>query len=369
MRISILSPDVSSNAMARTCPIAETLARSHEIQILGFDAGEGFFEPYQDTFDYATVPVGRTPISLSRNVRKLVDLISGDVVYAFQPQLGSLGVALLEKRRRGIPVILDIEDYLRFEEYSLLKKVGTALLRSGSPTNGFYAKALERTLNRVDHITVTSSRLQERYGGTVLPYGPDAGEFDPDSVTPHPRLVEEFGDRPLIVFVGTIRPHKGLDILAEALASMDTAAQLVIAGYDPYDIVPEIRDLLGDQVDFHGPIEHKEVPSYLAAATVIVIPQKRTRYTEAQIPNKVFEAMAMGKPIVASRVSDLSEIINGAGEIVEPDDPSSLASTLDELFSTPGRITELGEQARVRYIDNYSQAELEKKLNSILKEI
>lgn len=365
MRITILSPDISSNAMARTCPIAKVLSRTNEVEILGFDSGDGFFDPYSSEFEYRAVETDGTPWGLWSKMNKLEEFITGHVCYAFRPMVGSLGVALLHKRRTGTPVVLDVEDLIRFEEYPLYRKLYNSIAFSGSPTAGIYAEMLERLLANVDQTTVTSTNLQERYGGKILPYGPDEDVFDPNQVKPNSNLHVE---HPIIPFIGTVRPHKGLDTLARAIANMEIETRLVIAGYDPNGQIPKLEQLSGGRVDFIGPIEHDQVPSYIAAGSVIVIPQKATRYTQAQIPNKVFEAMSMAKPIIASNVSDLPQILNSCGCIVPPEDPEALAEAIDELLSNPKRAKKLGYRARERYIQQYGWDSLEEKLGSVFCE-
>lgn len=366
MRISIVSPDLSSNAMARTCPIAQTLSRNHEVEILGFDGGDGFFGPYEDAFDYEMMSPARSPVGLVKRIRRLSDAISGDVVYAFRPQVGSLGVALYHKRRTGTPVILDVEDLLRYEEYPIYQQLYNAVVFSGSPTSGAYAKLLEPLLDRTDAVTVSSRAIQRRYGGTVLPYGPDAEEFDPETVDPCSELVADHGDTPLVVFVGTVREHKGLDVLADAIDTVDTEIRLVVAGYDPEDQIPELNRRSGGRVDYRGPIPHEAVPSYLAAASVVPIPQHETRYTEAQVPNKIFEAMSMACPIVASSVGDIPEILEDCGRLVPPGDPEALATAIENLLGDEEMASELGHRARRRYVEEYGRDALGRRLRNVL---
>lgn len=367
MRISILTPDISSNAMARACPIAQVLSQTYDIEIIGFDHGNGFFHPYEDEFNPITFDIGRTPVTLFRNVVRAERAISGDICYAFRPMLGSLGIGLLHKHRTGTPVVLDVEDIVRFEQRPWYQKLYNSIMFSSSPTSGAYADLLKRWLNQVDHVTVTSEFLQQKYGGTILPYGPDPDEFDPESVSPDHELVKEYRETPIIVFVGTVRPHKGLDILASALSQMNREARLVIAGYDPHDIVPELTDRSNGRVDFRGSIPHNTVPGYLAAADLIAIPQRNTTYTQAQIPNKVFEAMAMGRPVVASDVSDLATILGNDGWLVDPEDPAALAAAIDEILTHPEEAENRGQRLRKRYLEQYSWDALSDRLDRIFK--
>jgi glycosyltransferase involved in cell wall biosynthesis len=300
----------------------------------------------------------------------MLDKISGDVVYAFRPHLGSLGVGLLHRRRTGTPVVLDVDDLVRFDEYPIHQRAYNTVVFSGSPTSGAYAKLLSLLGRPPDRTTVSSSYLQRIYGGEILPYGPPADVFNPDSVDPHPDLIDDNGSTPLLIFVGTIRRHKGLDTLASAVSQMEKDARIVIAGYDPDDQLPELRSLSRGRLDFRGPINREEVPQYLKAADAVALPQHDTEYTRAQVPKKVFEAMSMARPIVASRVGDLPEILESCGRLVPPESPAELATVLDDmLHHRPDVAKELGRAARERYVEQYSRSALRARLEEIFQSL
>lgn len=362
-KISILVADVSANAMARTCPIAKALEERYEVEMVGFDGGGGFFEPYAGEFDTCVFDRPSNQVSLMRKLRQADRAITGDALYAFRPCLGSYGLGLLHRHRTGKKLVLDIEDLcLGFSELSWYKKLYHATVWGNLPDNGFYTEVLKRHADRADALTVTSSYLQDKYGGTRLPYGPDADEFSPQAAkVPE---IEDISNS--IVFVGTVREHKGLDVLAEAISRSENDVNLVIAGYDPSDIIPELKEIAGDSVRFIGPIEHERVPNYLNSADMIVIPQKDTQYTQAQIPNKLFEAMSMGKPIIASSTADIPEILGAAGLTVPPGDPEALAGMIDRLIDDPQEAATLGRRARDRYLEKYSRECLGEKLEQII---
>src|SRR5262245_40687077 len=110
MRIALVCPNLSSNSMVRTYPIAKALARSHEVHIVGFMFGSEVFAPYRYEFDYEPTEARRLPAFLGQ-VRSVARGIRADAVYAFKPLPSSLWVALWARRIHGIPCFLDIEDW------------------------------------------------------------------------------------------------------------------------------------------------------------------------------------------------------------------------------------------------------------------
>src|SRR5678815_4612016 len=102
MRIALLCPNVSSNSLVRTYPIAKVLARRHELQVLGFDFGGGIFGPYRDEFAYETTVARRMPYFVAQ-IREMARQVQADAVYAFKPIPSSFWVGLMAKRLHGIP--------------------------------------------------------------------------------------------------------------------------------------------------------------------------------------------------------------------------------------------------------------------------
>jgi glycosyltransferase involved in cell wall biosynthesis len=72
------------------------------------------------------------------------------------------------------------------------------------------------------------------------------------------------------------------------------------------------------------------------------------------MPLKAVDAMAMGRPVVASRVSDLPEVLDGCGRIVPPGDPARLAAAIADLLEDEAQARELGARARARCVERYS---------------
>ena len=75
--------------------------------------------------------------------------------------------------------------------------------------------------------------------------------------------------------------------------------------------------------------------------------------------------MAMAKPIIATNVSDLPQILKGCGIVVEPEDVSGLAEKISWVFSNPLEAEEMGRRAREKCIEEYSWDVMEKKLVAI----
>ena len=170
-------------------------------------------------------------------------------------------------------------------------------------------------------------------------------------ITPQP----ESPGAPVVTFVGTLKPWHGVDVLLRARAQAHKDWQLRIIGDGP--MRAELDDLarsLGIDVDFRGAVAPEAIPQHMAGTAIGVAPYPAMDTDSDQYfsPLKVYEYMAAGLPVVASRVGQLPEIMGESAYLVPPSDPEALAAALDALVANPV------ERARVGS-DNRRQAERE----------
>lgn len=145
--------------------------------------------------------------------------------------------------------------------------------------------------------------------------------------------------------------------MLEAVSRLgDPHLRVLVVGSFRHD--PRYRERLldryGPRLILMGPHPHTEMPLFLAAADVVVLPQRPTRATMAQVPGKVFEAMAMARPVVATAVSDLPEILDGCGVIVLPGSTEERGHALERLLTDTENARALSREARRRCEQYYS---------------
>ena len=158
--------------------------------------------------------------------------------------------------------------------------------------------------------------------------------------------------RPLVVYAGQLFAWKGVDTLVAAMGAVPDAQLMVVGG--GHRELPRLRALAAEhcagRVTFAGQVPSTDVPFHLAAADVIALPNTGTlpisaRYTS---PLKLFEAMASQRPIVASDLPSLGEVLthDRNAHLVTPDDPAALAAGIRALLDDPARAARLAGQAR-----------------------
>jgi glycosyltransferase involved in cell wall biosynthesis len=124
---------------------------------------------------------------------------------------------------------------------------------------------------------------------------------------------------------------------------------------------------VGDKVNFVGQVPHDEVPSYLAALDIALLPAHES-FTS---PLKVFEYMAAAKPVVAPALPNIMEIIKDGetGLLFPPGNVEAMASHVLRLIAAPEQRRVLGEAARSEVLAKYTWEANARRLTQIAEEV
>ena len=374
MLVSVVSPDLSHNCLGRAYVLAQLIERNHEVEIVGPQLKGDIWEPIQDEYEYKGVKTGSRLYQFPFAVPDLLNQISGDVVYASKPRTTSYGLSLLATLGRDRPLILDIDDWETGFSYrhGKVKTYAKGIPHLLTVNSIYYKRSLEALSGLADARTVSNQFLQDRFGGTMIPHAKDTDELDPTRYN-KARSRDELDLPPddfLVMFFGTPRPHKGVDDLAKAVAAIERDdVRAIVVGAHESQYVDTVRELGGDSIIIRGMQPFDEIPKWLAAADVIAIPQKDNPATWGQMPSKVYDAMAMGKPIIVTDVSDLSVALDGCGLIVDPGNVSQLRESILRLHDDRELRRSLGDSARERCIEEYSYDAVAPVIDSVISEV
>jgi glycosyltransferase involved in cell wall biosynthesis len=356
VKVSILAFDLSDNSTGRADLLARLLAARYTVEVVGPRFGPDVWRPARGgAVAYRALPGARYP-RFAALAPRLAALADGDLLVASKPRATSYGIALLARRQRRRPLLLDIDDWELgfFYRSGRRGRLGRGL-NLANPNGLPWTWLMERCVRRADAVTVASRFLERRFGGTLVPHVRDTDAWDPARFDGRAaRAALGVGDERVVMFLGTPRGHKGVDDLVDAVGALPEA-RLVIVGVEPHGAATS-RWASRPNVSVHPPIAFDDVPRYLAAADVVAVPQRATTDTVGQVPAKLFDAMAMGRPIVSTAVSMIPEILDGCGLLVPPGDPGALRAALATLLSDAARAQELGRRARARCVERYSFA-------------
>ena len=185
----------------------------------------------------------------------------------------------------------------------------------------------------------------------VIPAGVDLDLFKPMEKAQTRQSLGVTENR-VILYVGRIEPLKGIDILLNAVASLEdkTDTRLLVVGGQPGhdDELARMKSLaaqldIADMVTFTGAVPQTELPRYYGAADVFVLPSHYESFGLAAL-----EAMACGVPVVASRVGGLKTFVKDGktGYLIPWRCPEPFAQRLSILLANPALRESMGVAAR-----------------------
>lgn len=380
MKVSFLVPDLSCPITGIAARMAKYLEGVHETEIVGTCLWNQINPMYVHAFPYTRVSakrIYRFP-DYFWEVDKLSRAVTGDVIVAFKAYAPSLPAALRAKKKRGTRVVayLDEWDGAIADSWTFPERLWHWAREWMHPVGELYCPHYERRLRECDAVLATTDFLARKFNGQVYSVGVDTDFWQPQPEAEVAKLKRSLGleGKRLVVFGGVVRPHKGLEVFAKALAALpgDDVRLLVLGPMNEHVAKmmenPEYGRLIVCPATDRDSIEtiHRQMPLYLSIGDILVVPLADTPLARSQMPCKVFEAMAMGKPIVANAVSDLPRVLDGCGFLVPPGDADAVLETFLHLEQNRREAAEMGRRARIRAIAEYSAARASERLSELL---
>jgi glycosyltransferase involved in cell wall biosynthesis len=205
-------------------------------------------------------------------------------------------------------------------------------------------------LQRLQHVFVVAEEQRQR----LLALGTDPGKITLVGNTPTASFINSCagngngrtGSGNLnLLYVGKLDVHRGVDLLVRAMPLLlrefpALSLTLVGDGKHKEQLEALVRQLgLGDTVVFPGWVNWNRITDFIQAGTVCVIPHLRCEHTETTLPNKLFDYLALSKPVVASDCRPLQQIIQdrNCGLTFKSGDLESLQATLRSMLLDPAR--------------------------------
>lgn len=172
-----------------------------------------------------------------------------------------------------------------------------------------------------------------------------AAEPKPDSRTRLRAAVGLPETTPVAIYHGGLRPDRGIEELLLAFALPELAeVHLVVMGFGPLRTMVEARSRaspLAGRLHLLGPVPPQLVVDWISGADVAVMPIKRNPLSYAlSTPNKLFESLAAGLPIVGPDSPGFRRVVLGdpsgpLGVLCDPDDPAAIAAAIRSLLDGP----------------------------------
>jgi len=198
-------------------------------------------------------------------------------------------------------------------------------------------------LKRADHRLFASAALLKQLVGCqsrniLVPNGIDYSRFYPREIATCRKELKLVGDTRIIGYFGGMEADRGVEDLIEAvslLRSQGTGITLLLGGKSDGNINFDVPG-----VEYVGDVPYQDMPLMLGACNLLAIPYRRSAIMDAGASNKIVEALACGRPIVATRTPNLVENFTQTakrldGRLAEPGEPGSIARAIQAQLDDP----------------------------------
>jgi glycosyltransferase involved in cell wall biosynthesis len=297
------------------------------------------------------------PAALARLVR-LVRAARVDLLHAHD-QDGNL-IAAAAGALTGRPVVMS--RHVLFEPAPTRRSRARARLVIGALT---HRADLVVAVSEAVRASLVATGVPDRRIRTV-PNGILQGAFTGDAATAAARAALGWDDAPVVLMPAVLRPGKGHDTLFAAAAQVRSrvpGVRFVLAGDGPERAAlqaagtPAGAEFLGHRDD---------VPRLMEASDVVVLPS-----LAEGLPTVLIEAALAARPVVASRVGGVPEIVadGSTGVLVPPGDPAALAGALVRVLTDPAGARAMGARARTDAVERFSLPHQAAALEAVYDEV
>lgn len=302
-----------------------------------------------------------------------------DVIVATSPQFFCGWAGIIASWVRWRPLVLEIRDI--WPE----SIVAVGAMRKGLTLR--FLEWLERLMYRsARHIVAVGNGYRDQVLSkvdvgqriSVITNGVDTQLFQPQPPCESLLRSWRLSNRFVCSYVGTIGMAHGLDVVVSAartfkrLGRNDIVFLLVGDGAERARLQTQVADEeLDDLVVFTGRLPREQMPAVLASSDVCLVHLRKSELFETVIPSKIFETIAMGKPIIMGVAGEARDMVlaAGAGVAMEPESVSDLVSSVTELADDRSRLRSLASSARFLVLENFNRDDLAQKYLSLLTQI
>lgn len=380
MKISLVVSDLSGGGTVRAFLLAQVLKLlNYQVEVVGFLYGKELYAHPPRGIPVVSIP-GKNYPEFLKSAKQLLQKLDGDIIYAVKPKPTSFGVSLVKKLTSSRPLLLDMDDWelswyggFSWQYRPSIKQLYRDIFKQDGalkfPDHPLYIQWLESLVKQANGLTIDTQFLKDRFGGVYLPNGKDTAMFDPQKYQPAiSRKLYGLENYRVLMFPGAPRPHKGVEDVLTALDILNQEdLRLVIVGGSPYDDYDDrLMAKWGRWMIKLPKCAVETMPQVIAAAHIVVVPQRDTIIARAQFPLKLTDGMAMAKPVLSTKVGDIPDILDETGYLVDPDSPEQIAEQIKVIFANFSQAEERGRNARIRCVEKYSLQTMADSLSKLI---
>jgi glycosyltransferase involved in cell wall biosynthesis len=296
-----------------------------------------------------------------------------DIIWGTSPPIFQSFTAWLVSKLKRVPFLLEIRDLwpaFAIAVGVLKNKVLISL-----------SLWLERFLyHHADRIIVNSPGYIEHVqlkGGqnvTLIPNGSDTTAFTPANTF---QIRKELGwtDKFVLLYAGAHGMSNDLPVVLQAAKLIEKHDDIKIAfigdGKEKSNLITLAESLRLSNVEFLNPVPKNKIAEYLQASDICIAILKPIELYKTTYPNKVFDYMAAGKPIILAIDGVIREVVESAdcGIFCKPGNPDAIANAVLEMHSNRNGLAKIGKRGKLYLEQNFNRMMIAKDFTDMIEEI
>lgn len=305
-------------------------------------------------------PLFFNPMWVAR-ARSVFETAKPDVLVVRDLPLGGLAARLGEAL--DVPVVFDMAENYPAALMAYNKRLYKPFLFGNAWLPKYYERAV---LRRMRAVFVVAEEQRDRLVAQGVPSARihlirNTPDLDFYRACASKASATNGGHANSLLYIGKVDAHRGIDLLVRAmpavLRQVPDARLHVVGDGTQKQRIEQLAHALGvaQLVSFSGWLRFDQVPVHIARSGVCLIPHLKSEHTETTVPNKIFDYMAFGKPVVVSDCGPLARITCTAncGLVFRSGDAEDLARRTVELLQHPDRAT-FGENGQRAVVDDFN---------------
>lgn len=297
---------------------------------------------------------------------KVLSKMDCDVLHTHTPPPFTSYYAAKTSKKKGVPLVLTYHCDLEIPGIF------------GNFIVGIYRRIFEPyTLKQTDNIIVhtktygSTSRTIWRYDPMVIPSAVNASLFNPNIKGGRIREVYNLSNFNVVLYVGRLRHHKGLEYLIEsAKHTAENVKYLIVGGGDFGVHLKNLAKKIGvsNKIIFAGEVPNEKLPEYYAACDVFLLPSVSRLEAFGLV---ILEAMASGKAVIVSDIPGVREVIenNVEGLLAEPLNSKDIAEKINFLLADKELRERMGKNGRKKVEENYQISTIARQVENVYRDV